>query len=287
MSGRYAAVVGSGLALWCTAWGAPVLEVKPAVFDWGRQTENKAEYAFTFTVKNTGDEELRIDKVRPACSCTKVELKKQNLAPGESTELTGTLTTKGTQGIMRKSIHLTSNDPAHPTSLASLAIRFPFNGQGLRIQGGAPTAVRLRDEGLWAFVTVENCEPETAAKIEALELPAGWESPQKFPATIAAEDRFSFILKRPVEAGAEPQAFDGLTYTLVTDSVKTPRLQNTLTYRPAPPPAAPKVSVTPPAAPAAAAPAPAAAAALQAGAPAVQPAPTPAATPAAAAKPAP
>ena len=227
----YAAVVSSSLLVWCSVWGGPVIVLEPPTFDWGRQAENKGEYTYTFTVKNGGDEQLQITRVRPGCSCTKVELKKQSLAPGESTEMTGALSTKGVEGAMQKGIILTTNDPLHQSTVANLAIRFPINGQGLRIRG-TPTPARLRQDALWAYVMVENCEPDKPVQIQAMELPEGWDSPQALPVTVPAEDRISVVLTKPLGPKAEPQVFDGLAFTLVTDSAKTPRVQGTLAFRP-------------------------------------------------------
>ncbi len=247
--------LSSGLLACCTAWGAPLIELEPQAFDWGRQTQNKGEYTYAFKVKNAGDEVLQISNVRAGCSCTKVDLKKKTLAPGESTEMTGSLTTTGIEGVMQKGIILTTNDPQHPNAVASLAIRFPINGQGLRIRGtGLPA--RWREGALWAYVTVENCEPGKPILIEAMELPEGWDCTQTLPITVPPEDRATVILSRKAAVAAETQTFADLPFTLVTDSVKTPRVQNTLTYRPEPPPAAP--APTPPPAATAATPAPAA-----------------------------
>jgi hypothetical protein len=145
--------------------------------------------------------------------------------------MTGGLTTKGIEGAMQKGIILTTNDPFHPSVIANLAIRFPINGQGLRVKA-ASTPARLRDETLWAHVVLENCEPDKPITIEALELPEGWSCQQTLPLTVSAEDRFTLVLTLKVEANAEIQAFDGLTFTLLTDSVKTPRVQGTMVYRP-------------------------------------------------------
>jgi hypothetical protein len=237
-------------------------------------------------VKNTGDQELRIERVRPACSCTKVELKKDTLAPGESAEMTGSLTTKDVEGVMSKGIPITSNDPAHQITMAILSIRFPYNGQGLRITGNPrPTSVRLRDGALWAYMTIENCEPDKPAQIEAMELPAGWDCSQTLPIAVAPEDRVGLTLTRQVAAGSEPQAFDSLPFTLVTDSAKTPRLRGTLLYHPAAPPAPATAPAAPPAAGAVgSAVAPTAPAAAT---PPAAPPPIPPVTPAAGAKPAP
>jgi hypothetical protein len=52
------AAVSFSLLVCCSAWAGPALVLEPPTFDWGRQTENKGEYAYTFTVKNGGDEQV-------------------------------------------------------------------------------------------------------------------------------------------------------------------------------------------------------------------------------------
>lgn len=221
------------LALLCPAGlrSAPAIVVDPPTANLGRQVENKGEYNFRFTVKNTGDEVLQITRVRPGCSCTKVELKKTELAPGESTEMTGVLTTRGVEGLMSKGIILTSNDPVHATTVANVEVRFPYAGVGLVLRGN-PTAARLRQGALWAYVTVVNCEPDREARIEAMELPEGWDCVQTLPVIVRAEDRMVIQLKRDVGEAIEPEAFSDLPFTFVTDSAKTPRVQGAITYKP-------------------------------------------------------
>jgi len=226
LTGLVVALVTGGFAS-----GGPVLRLEPATYGWGRQVENKGEYAFTFTVTNAGDEELRIARVRPACSCTKVELKKQNLAPGESTQMTGVLTTKGTEGTMRKGIILSSNDPLHDTTVATLEIRFPLDCQGVRIRG-TPVMAVLRQEALWAHVVVENCDPEQPAQVLAVELPEGWRCAQSLPVRIQPEERVSVSLTKTVNGTAAPAPFGNVAFTLVTDSPQSLRVQGTIAYRP-------------------------------------------------------
>ena len=255
------AMVTLGLALGCCAWGAPVLELEPSVFDWGRQAESGAEYAFRFTVRNAGDEELQITRVRSGCSCTKAALQKQALAPGESTELTGTFSTKGMEGVMQKAIMLTTNDPLRPNVPATLAIRLPFKARGARLQNNS-NAVFWREGALWSYVVVENCEPDTPVLIEAMELPPAWDCQERLPITVAPEDRALVALTRKAPQREEVQAFDGLPFLLLTDSVLSPRLQGTLSYQPAAPPAPTGAPPAPPPAdPADAVPSPPAAAA--------------------------
>ncbi|NLF31897.1 MAG: DUF1573 domain-containing protein, partial [Planctomycetes bacterium] len=220
-----------GILIGGSLGAAPVLVLEPATYEWGRQTDNKGAYPFSFTVKNTGDEALVISKVRPGCSCTEVTLKKEALAPGESTEMTGVLTTKGTEGSMRKGIILTTNDPNRPTAVATLDIRFPIAGEGLRLRGNT-VYCSLRDDAIRAYLVVENCEEATPLQIEAMELPEGWDCAQTLPVAVPPEERVTLVLSRPLVEGATVEPFENLAFTLIADSPKTPRLQGTLVYRP-------------------------------------------------------
>jgi len=55
-------------------------------FDFGYVPQD-VKVSHTFTIKSVGEDSLKIIKVTPGCSCTKAPLKKQELAPGEDTEL--------------------------------------------------------------------------------------------------------------------------------------------------------------------------------------------------------
>ena len=244
----------------------PALVLEPASVELGRQAENKGEYAFSFKVKNGGDQELQVSQVRAGCSCTKVTMAKKTLAPGEVSEITGVLTTKGIEGEMRKSITVTSNDPVHPNVVASIAVRFPLGGVGLRLKG-ATSYAQLRDGVLRAYLTVENCETDAPIEVTAIELPQGWECMQKLPLSVKPEGRGTMVLTRKQEAGADVSAFSNLPFVVVTSSAKTPRVQGSLAYLPTVPTSQP-------------APAPMAPTGPQVRWPMTKPAPAPAATPA-------
>ncbi|MBD3234232.1 MAG: DUF1573 domain-containing protein [candidate division Zixibacteria bacterium] len=64
-----------------------------------------------FTIKNNGEEDLRILKVKPTCGCTSAPLKKKVLAPGEQTELDVGFKTLRFKGAVEKHIKITSSDP--------------------------------------------------------------------------------------------------------------------------------------------------------------------------------
>jgi len=221
------AVLAAMLAWGAVAHCAPALQLEPAEFTWESQAENKGAYDFAFTVTNTGDEDLQITNVRPGCpSCTKLTMAQRTLKPGESTRMTGTLTTADVEGPMHRVIYLSSNDPARPVAKAGLSIRLPFQAQGLRLKGMAPP-VQVRRGVYRTTVIVENCEAETPVNVTAIELPEGWSCERPLPVTVPAEGRVTLVLRGGALTGSD----GGAAFTLISDSTKTPRLQGSLAVR--------------------------------------------------------
>ena len=52
----------------------------------------------SFTIKNEGEADLRLDRVKGSCTCTVPKLTTKLLKPGESTEVTVNFNTKKKQG---------------------------------------------------------------------------------------------------------------------------------------------------------------------------------------------
>jgi len=67
--------------------------------------------AHTFTLTNSGNQELVIESARPGCECVSVQLAKSRLQPGESIGLYALLDTQNLSGKTTRSITVTSNDP--------------------------------------------------------------------------------------------------------------------------------------------------------------------------------
>lgn len=90
-----------------------------STYDWGTVSKQDSPLKAEITLKNEGDEELKITKVKPACGCTTKDLAKDVLAPGESTTLKLELrVSKG--GRVSKSVTIMSNDSEKPTKLLYL-----------------------------------------------------------------------------------------------------------------------------------------------------------------------
>lgn len=68
----------------------------------------------TYRFKNTGNETLKFESIRPSCGCTVADLDKRIFEPGEEGELKIELDTFGKIGEMRKEIDITTNDAVNP-----------------------------------------------------------------------------------------------------------------------------------------------------------------------------
>ena len=62
------------------------------------------------TIKNEGDEDLLIERVRASCGCVKTLISTKRIQSGKSAELTITFDTTGYDGKVSKDIFITSND---------------------------------------------------------------------------------------------------------------------------------------------------------------------------------
>jgi len=93
--------------------GPLVKVVNGEIHDFGKMDRN-AKQSFAFVVRNDGDSPLKLEKGETTCKCTVSDLKGNELAPGEQTEvlLEWTAKTDGTE--FSQSAELLTNDPARP-----------------------------------------------------------------------------------------------------------------------------------------------------------------------------
>jgi hypothetical protein len=92
---------------------SPRIACELATFDFGtRDSSEIVEHIFE--LKNTGEADLVISAIRPACGCTAAELTNSTIPPGESAKLATKLTLAGRSGDIHKTILIESNDPANP-----------------------------------------------------------------------------------------------------------------------------------------------------------------------------
>lgn len=92
---------------------ASKIVVPDNIFDFGFFVED-ARVVHTFTIKNEGDDTLRIIKVKPGCGCTAAPLREDNVAPGDSTFVDVYFDSKRLTGLVKKKVTILSNDPIDP-----------------------------------------------------------------------------------------------------------------------------------------------------------------------------
>ena len=83
-------------------------------FDFGKQ-DSRENVAHTFVIHNEGPGELRITGVDATCGCTVTSLGRQQLAPGESSEVAVTFRLAGRSGPQEKAITVLSNASNRPS----------------------------------------------------------------------------------------------------------------------------------------------------------------------------
>ncbi len=95
------------------AIAAPKIEFDKKTYDFGT-TSGVASVTGKFVLKNVGDAELVISKPSTSCGCTVAGVNPDKLKPGESGELTFTLSLGQHRGVVQKNITVPTNDPDNP-----------------------------------------------------------------------------------------------------------------------------------------------------------------------------
>lgn len=89
--------------------------------DWGKVSPKDSPLKTAVKIKNVGTEVLKISDVRPGCGCTKTaELDKKELQPGETATTELSLNLGAANGVLTKSVTITSNDASAPTKILYL-----------------------------------------------------------------------------------------------------------------------------------------------------------------------
>lgn len=118
--GRTCAIVLLLTAATSLAVAAPKISFDKERFDHGEVIYGDTVHE-EFTVTNTGDQPLIIEKLLATCGCTKTVKGKDELPPKESTKIMTSFDTTGLRpGRKEKSIFVHSNDPQRPVVKLSL-----------------------------------------------------------------------------------------------------------------------------------------------------------------------
>lgn len=101
------------------------IKLSASEFDFGT-VPNTGPVSQAFEVRNAGQGLLRIDGVSTSCGCTTAEIARDELAPGESTELTVTydpLAHDGALGEFLRLVYVRSDDPQTPEATLTIRVR--------------------------------------------------------------------------------------------------------------------------------------------------------------------
>jgi hypothetical protein len=97
----------------CSMLAPPIIQCDAPVYDFGTRL-NTEEIPHTFMIGNKGGSPLIISRIRNGCGCTRSELDKNTILPGESVNLSTRVSIRGHIGPKHVSLYLHSNDPTNP-----------------------------------------------------------------------------------------------------------------------------------------------------------------------------
>jgi hypothetical protein len=96
----------------------------------------------TFSYKNTGDSVIHFKSITTSCGCTTAARKKDDVAPGETGEITATFKVGASTGVQQKTVRVETDDTKAPVTV-------------LALRAVIPQMLELRP----SFVFWENSEP--------------------------------------------------------------------------------------------------------------------------------
>lgn len=120
-------------------WDKTEIELRPKPGD-----ENAVA---TFKYTNKGDKPVRITNVKSSCGCTVPALKKNEVAPGESGEITATFNIGNRTGTQVKTVRVDTDDPTQPSA-------------NLVLKAVIPELVQVQPAFVW-WATGDPVKPKT------------------------------------------------------------------------------------------------------------------------------
>ena len=97
----------------------PRILVSEEEWDFGKVTRGEKP-THIFIVKNGGEGDLIIDRLKESCDCIEVSISATRIQPGESAELKVSYDTTDYVGKDEKHVHIYSNDPQVPDKRINL-----------------------------------------------------------------------------------------------------------------------------------------------------------------------
>jgi Protein of unknown function (DUF1573) len=79
----------------------------------------------SFKYKNEGDKTIHIKSVHTSCGCTTTSRQKDDIAPGESGDITATFKIGASTGTQQKTVQVETDDPTQPITVLTLKAVIP------------------------------------------------------------------------------------------------------------------------------------------------------------------
>ncbi len=108
---RFLTLIAAALVLAPVAAAQPKLSIDPLQIDLG-VIYSGAIREGRITLKNVGNQPLRILNIQPSCGCTTIKQPKDTLLPNESDVVEFQFNSLGFHGRVEKSLFIATNDPA-------------------------------------------------------------------------------------------------------------------------------------------------------------------------------
>jgi uncharacterized cupredoxin-like copper-binding protein len=97
----------------------PKIAVQQAAHDFGDINQGDI-VTYSFVISNSGGDVLLIKDVKASCGCTAAKPDKNELNPGESTNILVTFNSKGRKGPQSKTVNVSTNDSENPTTILTI-----------------------------------------------------------------------------------------------------------------------------------------------------------------------
>lgn len=95
------------------------LVIQQTEFDFGDINQGE-KVTHMFVITNSGGDVLKLSNIHASCGCTAALPEKNELGPGESTNLKVTFNSAGRFGKQKKLIRIESNDPENPQAILTI-----------------------------------------------------------------------------------------------------------------------------------------------------------------------
>lgn len=147
-------------------WEQKQIELHPAPGD--------ATAVGSFKYQNDGKQPVHIKSVHTSCGCTTTSRPKDEIAPGESGEITATFKVGASTGIQQKTVKVETDDSAEPVTVLTLRAIIPqlieIKPTFVYWENSEPAkaktiSVKLAKEAGAKTVNVTSSSPEFSAKV--------------------------------------------------------------------------------------------------------------------------